>query len=168
MVLIKLLNGDLYEYKAQTCLEVKELLSKEFDRNIGLIKIFDDEKKVENETILEDEKTYNVVFLTRVTLDWVREDKLIWEIVCRLPQAIHLIEMNLDKVNWSELSWNKKAFKILEENIDKIDWGKIPYTRDFMPLLEKNMDKIFWDKISYCPDAIHILEANMDKIDWEA
>ena len=33
-------------------------------------------------------------------LDWVDLDKLDWECLSRNPNAIHLLEKNLDKVDW--------------------------------------------------------------------
>jgi hypothetical protein len=38
------------------------------------------------------------------------------------PNAIHLLENNLDKANWCHLSINSKACHILEKNLDKVDW----------------------------------------------
>jgi hypothetical protein len=43
--------------------------------------------------------------------------------VIRNPNAIDLIEKNIDKINWTRLSYNPNAIHILEKNKDKIDWG---------------------------------------------
>jgi hypothetical protein len=41
------------------------------------------------------------------------------------PNAIHILEQNLDKVDWYCLSRNPNAIHILEHNLDKIDWSDI-------------------------------------------
>jgi hypothetical protein len=38
------------------------------------------------------------------------------------PNAIHILEQNMNKVNWYLLSRNPNAIYLLEQNIDKIDW----------------------------------------------
>jgi RimJ/RimL family protein N-acetyltransferase len=38
------------------------------------------------------------------------------------PNAIHLLEKNLEKINWSCLSENPNAIHLLEKNSRKIDW----------------------------------------------
>ena len=38
------------------------------------------------------------------------------------PQAIPLLEQNLDKVNWCFLSMNPHALNLLEQNPHKIEW----------------------------------------------
>ena len=39
------------------------------------------------------------------------------------PNAIPILEKNLDKIHWCLLSRNPHANHILENNIDKVDWG---------------------------------------------
>ena len=38
------------------------------------------------------------------------------------PNAIELLEQNLDKVDWDYLSSNPNAIDILKQNKDKINW----------------------------------------------
>ena len=38
------------------------------------------------------------------------------------PNAIHILENNLDKVDWDELSINPNAIHIIENNLYKVDW----------------------------------------------
>jgi hypothetical protein len=45
-----------------------------------------------------------------------------WSYLSSNPNAIHLLEKNLDKVDWKELSENPNAIHILEKNLDKVDW----------------------------------------------
>jgi len=39
------------------------------------------------------------------------------------PNAIPILEKNLDKVDWRYLSLNPNAIPILEKNLDKVDWN---------------------------------------------
>ena len=41
------------------------------------------------------------------------------------PNAIHLLEKNIDKINWTYLSYNPNAIHLLEKNIDKINWSRL-------------------------------------------
>jgi hypothetical protein len=61
------------------------------------------------------------------------------------PNAIHLLEQNMDKVDWRHLSRNPNAIHMIEQNMDKVDW----------------------DYLSFNPNAIHLLEQNLDKVDWD-
>jgi len=78
-------------------------------------------------------------------LDWINLDKLLnWRSLSQNPNAIHLLEQNIDKIEWLYLSRNPNTIHLFEQNIDKIDW----------------------QNLSSNPKAIHILEQNIDKIDW--
>ena len=76
---------------------------------------------------------------------WIPIEKLNWKMLSLNPNAIHIIENNLDKVDWDWLSRNPNAIHILEKNLDKVNW--------------------YW--LSRNPNAIHIIENNLDKVDWE-
>ena len=68
--------------------------------------------------------------------EWIPLDKLMWGELSNYhnkvtwgessnnhsPNAIHILEQNLDKVKWTELSRNPNAIPILEKNLDKVDW----------------------------------------------
>ena len=71
-----------------------------------------------------------------------------------------------EKINWFYLSRNPNAIPILEKNLDKIDWICLSANPNAIPILEKNLDKVNWIGLSRNPNAIHILEKNLDKIDW--
>jgi hypothetical protein len=45
-----------------------------------------------------------------------------WKELSANPNAIHILERNLDKVNWKELSANPNAIHILEKNLHMVDW----------------------------------------------
>ena len=97
--------------------------------------------------------------------DWIPIEKLAWTYLSRNPNAIHLLEQNIDKINWHWLSTNPNAIHLLEQNMDKIVWDYLSENPNAIHLLEKNMDKIDWNMLSKNPIAIHLLEQNMDKID---
>ena len=48
-------------------------------------------------------------------------EKIDWHGFSRNPNAIHLLEKNLDNINWDALSQNPEAFHLLEKNLDKIN-----------------------------------------------
>ena len=76
--------------------------------------------------------------------EWIPVDNLNWANLAynENPNAIHLLEQNLNKVNWDWLSRNPNAIHILEQNLNKLNW--------------------YW--LSKNPNAIHILEQNLDKV----
>ena len=78
-----------------------------------------------------------------------------------------MIEKNLDKVScWHALSGNPNAIHILEKNLDKVSWNALSINPNAIHILEKNLDKVDWYGLSGNPNAIHILEKNLDKVDW--
>ena len=65
------------------------------------------------------------------------------------PNAIPILEQNLDKVGWDCLSRNPNAVHILEKNLDKVDWwfsSKNPnalhllFSLDYKKMLENTKD----------------------------
>ena len=70
------------------------------------------------------------------------------------------------KWNWKELSKNPNAIHLLEKNLDKINWYNLSFNPNAIHLLEKNPDKINWHSLSENPNAIHLLKNNPDKINW--
>ena len=91
---------------------------------------------------------------------------LIWYSLSNNPNAIPILEKNMDKIYWDWLSTNPNAIHLLEKNVDKIYWSWLSTNPNAIPILEKNMDKIDWRLLSYNPNAIPILQKNMDKICW--
>ena len=62
------------------------------------------------------------------------------------PNAIQLLEQNLDKINWSKLSMNPNAIHLLEQNPDKICWSWVLtnpsiFEYDYLSM-KKNMCKL--------------------------
>jgi hypothetical protein len=75
----------------------------------------------------------------------------------RNPNAIHLLEKNVDKVRWDCLSGNPNAIHILEKNLDKVNWDWLSKNPNAIHILEKNVDKVCWECLSLNPNAIHLL-----------
>ena len=52
-------------------------------------------------------------------------DDLDWDVLSSNPNAIPILEKNLDKVHWSNLSSNPNANPILEKNLDKVNQSNL-------------------------------------------
>jgi hypothetical protein len=74
----------------------------------------------------------------------------------------------MDKIDWRYLSLNPNAISLLERNIDKIDWHFMSRYGDLnlMVLLNNHIDKINWNGLSANKNAKSILEKNINKINW--
>ena len=122
--------------------------------------------------------------------------KLNWYGLSKNPNAICILEQNLDKINinhlsrnnnpdaidilekimetvgwynfssWSSLCANPHAMRIINKNLDKVDWNILSANPSAIYILEKNLDKVNWFFLSSNLNAIHILEQNLDKVDW--
>ena len=53
-------------------------------------------------------------------LDWIPLDKLDWDNLSENPDAIHLLEQNMNKINFAYLSKNPSIFEIDKKQL-KID-----------------------------------------------
>ena len=53
--------------------------------------------------------------------NWIQVKKINWFELSKNPNAIHILENNLDKVYWNYLSYNQNVIHILENNLDKIN-----------------------------------------------
>src|SRR5436305_2060669 len=93
-----------------------------------------------------------------IQCDNIIDQNIDWNFLSRNPNAIHLLEKNLDKINWSLLSSNPNAIHLLEKNLDKIDWDKLSTNPNAIHLLEKNLDKIYYIWLQINPNAVHLLE----------
>ena len=60
-------------------------------------------------------------------LDWINPSKINCGYLSLNPDAIHLLEENLEKINWSFLSRNPNAIHLLEKNPEKIRWRHLSY-----------------------------------------
>ena len=61
------------------------------------------------------------MYVRYITYYW-KIYKIDWYYLSKNPNAIHLLEKNVDKINWNYLSANPNAISLLEQNIDKIHW----------------------------------------------
>jgi hypothetical protein len=76
--------------------------------------------------------------------EWIPVDKFKedWDKLSGNPNAIHLLEKNLDKVIWGQLSGNPNAIHILEKNLDKVNWGVLScnpniFTYDYQAMKDR-------------------------------
>ena len=46
----------------------------------------------------------------------------LWRMLCKMPEAIGIIERNLEHADWDSLSENPAAIHLLEQNQDSINW----------------------------------------------
>ena len=98
-----------------------------------------------------------------------RKKKTLWRILSKNPNAIDLIESNLDKINWKALSSNSNAIHILKKNSSKIHWKMFSSNTNIhqaISLVEENMELLDWEELSANPGAISVIEKNLDKINW--
>jgi len=58
-----------------------------------------------------------------VKLTYIIHPKVSLCVLSRNPNAIHILEQNLDKVRWDYLSINPNAIHLLEQNLDKVYWS---------------------------------------------
>ena len=95
--------------------------------------------------------------LTYELLDWVDINKLNWERLSCNPNAIHLLEKNLDKVDWDYLSANSNAIHLLEKNLGKVNWCYLSNNPNAMHILEKNLHRIDWECLSENPNIFKLV-----------
>ncbi len=73
--------------------------------------------------------------------EWISiVEKLCWEMLSLNPNAIHLLEANLDIICWYQLSKNSNAIHLLEKYPEYIDWEKLSDNPNAMSLFETNPD----------------------------
>ena len=69
--------------------------------------------------------------LTYKLCDWISADRLNWVWMSSNPNAIALLERNLDKVSWQLLSFNPNAIDLLEKDVDKVNWYNLSLNQRF-------------------------------------
>ena len=85
----------------------------------------------------------------------------------RKKMSIDSILASLSDYNWAHLSGNPNAISLLEQNLDKVNWYGVSRNPNAISLLEQNLDKIDWFQLSSNPNAISLLQQNLDKVNWE-
>ena len=103
-------------------------------------------------------------------LDWVDINKLHWDGLSRNPNAISLLEENLDELYdencFRNLSENPNAISLLEKNPDIICWAWLSSNSNAIPLLEKNLNKLHedcWESLSKNPSIFELDYKKMKK-----
>ena len=71
-----------------------------------------------------------------------------------MVKPIYYIHQNVD---WNALSRNPNAIPLLEQNLDKVNWHNLSKNPNAIHLLEQNINKVDWDYLSLNPSAIHLL-----------
>ena len=102
----------------------------------------------------------------------------VWRYISQNPNAMPLIDKNIDKVNWHALmsNTNKQAIELLKQNLRKVVdilyvWGcnEILHNPSAISIIEQRLDTLTdvdWIILSSNPEAIPILEKNVDKVCW--
>jgi hypothetical protein len=74
------------------------------------------------------------------------------------PNAIHILEENIDHIHWDKLSGNPSAIHLLEQNQEKIDWFCLSKNPSAIEWLKNNPEKV--DYIGLCsnPSAIGLYD----------
>jgi len=97
-------------------------------------------------------------------------DKINWDILSGNPNAIHLLEQNInnEEINWRKVSSNPNAVDLLERHPNKILWDFLTTNPNpkAICLLEQNMNKIKWNSLPYNPNAYHLIEMHLDKVNY--
>ena len=90
-------------------------------------------------------------------LDWVDTDKLLWEFLAMNPNAISILEKNLNRlseIGWGLLASNPNAIHILEKNSNIINGTYLSINPGAIPILQKHQDQIDWYYFSQNPNII--------------
>lgn len=79
------------------------------------------------------------------------------------PNAIRILEKNMEKIDWSLLSANPSAIEMLEIT-KKFDWRELSKNPKAIHLLEKYPKRIHWRGLLTNPKAIHLIEKDIHNI----
>ncbi len=100
--------------------------------------------------------------------DWIDINKLDWWGLSSNPNALYLLESNLNKINFNELSKNKNdyAIEILSKYPDKINYELLSSNPYAISILKNNKNKIHYTNLSMNENAFDLIIENIDKISW--
>ena len=84
----------------------------------------------------------------------ITRSEMLWWDLSQHPNAICLLEDNLDKVCWDGLSLNPNAIHILKRNLHNVNWELLSANPNAIPILEKHPHKIDWYNLSSNSSAI--------------
>ena len=85
---------------------------------------------------------------------WISIEKLDWDSLSRNPNAIYILEKNLDKVDWHWLSENPNAIHILENNLDKVNWYWLSYNPNIFEYDYKEIKNTLYDSNGFIEELI--------------
>jgi hypothetical protein len=102
-------------------------------------------------------------------LDWIDINELKWKFLSENPNAINILEKNLDAVCIEKQSFSipRPQSHIIDYALhnqlgaDKVNWEYLSKNPNAIHLLEAYPDKINWNGLSQNPNAIHLLEQNL-------
>lgn len=118
-----------------------------------------------------------------VLRNWIPLNELVWNSLCKNPNAGDFLKMHTDEIFWDILCKNPSAIELLKEKIeeekdfdedelidlegeDKINWRFLSENPNAIKLLEENLENIDWKILSGNRNAIKLLKAYPKKIDW--
>ena len=101
----------------------------------------------------------NVEIKRKITLKFkIGNKNRINKIINKFPVIIQCDNLLDQNIYWFYLALNPNAIHLLEKNIDKIDWDYLSSNPNAIHLLEKNLDKIRWNWLQTNPNAVQLLE----------
>jgi hypothetical protein len=95
-----------------------------------------------------------------------KHNHLFWKFLSKNPNAVEILEQNIDDVNWQYICSNISVIHILYPlrfKSTKIDWWFITQNPSAVSLLLQNPRQIKWDIIFSNPNAIDIIKYNVEK-----
>jgi hypothetical protein len=105
--------------------------------------------------------------------DWIDPNKLDWCELSRNPNAIRLIEKELNDTKqptYIEYFYNLLINRTeIKRKRERILWLFLCFNPNAIPIIEKNLDKLdkkCWEMLSKNDNAIDLLKKNMSKISW--
>jgi hypothetical protein len=87
-------------------------------------------------------------------------------VISDITYSLRMFAVGDLKIDWHYLSANPNAIPLLEENVDKIDWDMLSRNINAIHLLEQNVSKINWKWFSANANAVDLLGQNVHKIEW--
>ena len=134
---------------------------------------------VANHTRIRGRKSWNRLSQNKSITHLIRDGKIYltddliidvdWFNICGNPNAMEIIEANLDKISdFTMLSCNPAAVPFLERNPKLIRWNYLCGNPAAIHLIMQKKEKIDWHFLSENshPVAIELLRANLNKVNW--
>ena len=88
-------------------------------------------------------------------LDWILLNKINWNNLSLNPNAIQLLEKNIDKINRLYLLRNPNAIHLLEKNMNKIDWCNFSTNINIFEIDKKMLKLDITEKAKIIDGIIH-------------